>query len=88
MLGKLLQAKGLQHTHQQLMTEAPLTPREREIFPLVTEGMLNKQIGYKLGIVEKTVKVHRARIMEKMQAESLADLVHMADKIGIPPQKT
>ncbi len=62
---------------------ARLTSREREVCALVVTGMLNKQIADELGIVEKTVKVHRARVMKKMQAESLADLVRMAYKIGI-----
>ena len=57
---------------------ATLTPREAAVFALVVTGMLNKQIGSELGIGEKTVKVHRARVMEKMQAGSLADLVRLA----------
>lgn len=57
-----------------------LTPREHEVFCLVVKGMLNKQIGFDLGISEKTVKVHRGRVMEKMQADSLAHLVRMAQK--------
>jgi RNA polymerase sigma factor (sigma-70 family) len=60
-----------------------LTPREREVLALVVQGRLNKQIAYELGLSEKTVKVHRARVMEKMQADSLADLVRLADKVGI-----
>ena len=57
-----------------------LTPREHEVFMLVVSGMLNKQIAFDLGMSEKTVKVHRARVMHKMKAASLADLVRMAEK--------
>ena len=60
-----------------------LTPREAEVFALVVTGMLNRQIGHELGIVEKTVKVHRARVMEKMQAGSLAELVRLAGAGGV-----
>ena len=60
-----------------------LTPREHEVFVLVVAGMLNKQIAFDLGMSEKTVKVHRARVMKKMNAGSLADLVRMADKAGL-----
>jgi FixJ family two-component response regulator len=63
-----------------------LTPREREVFGLVTAGLLNKQVGAKLGTAEKTVKVHRARVLEKMKAKSLADLVRMAQRLGIGPK--
>jgi FixJ family two-component response regulator len=64
-----------------------LTPREREVMALVATGMLNKQIAYELGTVEKTVKVHRSRVMEKMEADSLADLVRLAEKVGIAAHK-
>jgi FixJ family two-component response regulator len=60
-----------------------LTPRESEVFALVVTGMLNKQIASKLGIGEKTVKVHRARVMEKMRAGSVAELVRLADAAAI-----
>ncbi|HET9489798.1 MAG TPA: response regulator [Methylomirabilota bacterium] len=60
-----------------------LTPREVEVFALVVTGMLNKQIASRLGIVEKTVKVHRARVMEKMRARSVAELVRLADRLGV-----
>ena len=55
-----------------------LTPREREVFALVVSGKLNKQIAFKLGTSERTIKAHRARVMKKMQAKSLADLIRMA----------
>jgi FixJ family two-component response regulator len=62
---------------------ATLTPREREVMELVVRGLLNKQIAFELGTVEKTIKVHRARVMEKMQVDSLADLVRVAERLGI-----
>jgi RNA polymerase sigma factor (sigma-70 family) len=62
-----------------------LSPRERDVFRLVVKGLLNKQIAYQLGIVEQTVKVHRARLMDKMQADSLAELVRMAETLRLPP---
>ena len=61
-----------------------LTPREQEVMALVVKGLLNKQIAGELGAAEKTVKVHRGRVMHKMQANSVADLVHMAERIGLP----
>lgn len=64
-----------------------LTPREREVLEHVVAGKMNKQIAADLGIVEKTIKVHRSRIMEKMQADSLAELVRMTQKIGIEPAR-
>lgn len=64
-----------------------LTPREREVMALVVTGMLNKQIAWELGTVEKTIKVHRSRVMEKMAVDSIAELVRLAEKVGIPAQK-
>ena len=60
-----------------------LTPREHQVMELVITGMLNKQIAFELGTGEKTIKVHRARVMEKMEAESVAELVKLAARIGI-----
>jgi FixJ family two-component response regulator len=64
-----------------------LTPREREVMQLVVAGMLNKQIGLKLGISEITVKAHRGKMMQKMKAESLADLVKTAVRLGLAPAR-
>ena len=60
-----------------------LTAREREVMALVASGLLNKQIAGELGTAEKTIKVHRAQVMHKMQADSLAELVRMADRLGL-----
>jgi len=60
-----------------------LTPRERAVLPLVVSGLLNKQIAAEIGTTEATVKVHRSQLMKKMDADSLPDLVRMADRIGI-----
>jgi FixJ family two-component response regulator len=65
-----------------------LTPREREVFPLVASGLLNKQIADKLGASEKTVKIHRGQLMRKMKADSLADLVRMSERLGVGSQKS
>src|SRR6476620_9290393 len=64
-----------------------LTPREQDVMRLVVAGMLNKQIGLKLGISEITVKAHRGKMMQKMKAESLADLVKTAVRLGLAPAK-
>jgi FixJ family two-component response regulator len=65
-----------------------LTPRERQVFDQVVAGRLNKQIAAELGIVEKTIKVHRARVMRKMHAASLVDLVHLASVAGVDSWST
>jgi len=64
---------------------ATLTPREREVLPYVISGRLNKQIAGELGTAEKTIKVHRARVMEKMKVQSVAELVRLAERLGIRP---
>ncbi|MCU1303197.1 MAG: nodW1 [Candidatus Sulfotelmatobacter sp.] len=60
-----------------------LTPREREVLPLVVSGMLNKQVAAEIGTTEATIKVHRSQLMKKMGAKSVPELVRMADKMGI-----
>lgn len=64
-----------------------LTPREREVVEMVASGMLNKQIAARIGITLNTVKVHRSRAMEKMQAQSLADLIKIVEKLQTPARK-
>ena len=59
-----------------------LTPREREVMPLIASGMLNKQVAGELATTERTIKFHRAHIMQKMKAQSLAELVRMVEKLG------
>jgi FixJ family two-component response regulator len=61
-----------------------LTPREQEVMKWVVSGLLNKQIAAELGVSEIMIKVHRAQVMQKMQAESLADLVRMSEKLALP----
>jgi FixJ family two-component response regulator len=67
---------------------AKLTPREREVLSHVIAGRLNKQIAGDLGTVEKTVKVHRGRMMEKLGVRTVADLVRLAERAGIQPHQT
>lgn len=67
---------------------ATLSPREREVMALVVSGKLNKQTGHQLGVTVKTIKVHRAQVMRKMGAGSLAQLVRIAERLGIPPQQS
>ena len=62
---------------------AKLTPREREVFELVIRGKTNKQVANALGATERTIKAHRQRVMEKMQVQSLAELVSLAERVGV-----
>jgi FixJ family two-component response regulator len=65
-----------------------LTPREREVFAHLISGQLNKQIGFDLGISERTTKIHRHQVLSKMEADSVADLVRIAGDLGIAPSGT
>jgi FixJ family two-component response regulator len=76
--------EGVQDIHRRIDL---LTFRELEILRYVITGMLNKQIAFELGIAEKTVKVHRGRIMEKLCVDSVAELVRLAEKAGVKPSK-
>jgi RNA polymerase sigma factor (sigma-70 family) len=67
---------------------AKLTAREQQVFSLVSVGLLNKQIAAELGISEKTIKQHRGRVMRKMKADSVADLVMMAESLGVRPYES
>jgi FixJ family two-component response regulator len=65
-----------------------LSPKEREVFGLVAQGFLNKEIAFKMGTVLQTIKVHRGRVMHKMQAKSVTELIHFAQKVGVvPPER-
>ena len=63
---------------------ASLTPREREVLPLIVGGLMNKQAAAELGISEVTLQIHRSKVMHKMQAHSVAELVRMAEKLKVP----
>jgi FixJ family two-component response regulator len=78
-LGREAKARALRDRY------ASLTLRERQVMTLVASGLLNKQVGFRLGISEITVKAHRGRVMQKMQADSLADLVKTAERLRLAP---
>ena len=80
-LDEQAEISGLQSNYESL------TPRERDVMRFVVAGMLNKQIGLKLGISEVTVKAHRGKMMQKMKAQSLADLVKTAVRLGLAPAR-
>jgi FixJ family two-component response regulator len=69
--------------HELQTGHAQLTPRERELLALAVRGLLNKQIASELGTGKRTIKAHRARVMAKMQAQSVTDLVRMAERLGL-----
>jgi len=78
---QIVQIEGMRDLREKY---AKLTPRERQVFALVVSGLINKEAAWELGISEKTIKVHRARVVEKMAAKSLPDLVRMAERLAIP----
>jgi FixJ family two-component response regulator len=80
--------KGIGNTSQLRSSFDSLTSREQEIFAYVASGLMNKQIAAEIEVSEITVKVHRASVMRKMGAKSLADLVRMADALGVRPPKS
>ncbi len=80
--------RGEEKSHSEVQARfASLTPRERQIMALVTGGLMNKQVAGKIGISERTVKIHRGNLMRKMGAKSLAELVMMAQTLGIRGQE-
>ena len=75
-----VEGKQLEDIHRRIDS---LTPREYEVMALIVTGLLNKQVARELGTAEKTIKVHRARVMEKMHVDSLAELVRLTERVGI-----
>jgi FixJ family two-component response regulator len=83
-LARAVQTRAIRHELDSLRGRVErLTPREREVMALVVTGLLNKQVASELGTVEQTIKAHRRRVMAKMEATSLAQLIRIADKVGI-----
>jgi FixJ family two-component response regulator len=83
-LARAVQTRVIRHELDSLRGRVErLTPREREVMALVVTGLLNKQVASELGTVEQTIKAHRRRVMAKMEATSLAQLIRIADKVGI-----
>jgi FixJ family two-component response regulator len=87
-IGLALERSSAQHAFDEEMralreSHASLSRREQEVMALVVTGLLNKQVGFELGISEITVKAHRGQVMRKMKARSVADLINMAAKLGI-----
>jgi len=82
-----IRSQNLRASHSELDTlkarYETLTPREREVFSLVAAGLLNKQVATELGVAEKTVKQHRGNVVDKMAAQSVAELVLMAERLGV-----
>jgi FixJ family two-component response regulator len=75
-------------SHEAQIRYARLTPRERDVFAHLISGQLNKQIGFDLGITERTTKIHRHQVLSKMEANSVADLVRLAGELGVAPSGT
>jgi FixJ family two-component response regulator len=79
---RLIRAKSAQVTALRVLIKT-LTPRERQVFEHVARGRMNKEIARELGTTERTIKAHRQKLMEKLRAESLAELVVIAERFGI-----
>ena len=87
-IGRAIARHELERRHQQWLRNAralldSLTPREREVFDFIVRGKLNKQAAHALGITERTIKAHRQRVIDKLGAKSVADLVSMAERLGV-----
>jgi FixJ family two-component response regulator len=92
-VGRAIENDRARRTNEDAMSEIRarfelLTPREREVMALVSAGLMNKQVAAEIGLSVITVKIHRGHIMKKMRAKSLAELVRMADALGIRRSKS